>query len=696
MPEMGEIRYRYMKKIILVLIMAVMVAASALAETHPVLLPMPKSVTWAGGWYLLPKQLRWYTNVTDAAQRDALAGAVQQFAKQSKAISRTDVAKQRKAQLLLMLTKSNRASANDEAYTLRVTSGRIEITGATAQALYCGMQTLCQLAYDARSLQYVVIKDAPRYADRGVMIDVSRHFFGKEFLKKQIRQLAALKINRLHLHLTDAEGWRIEIKKYPRLTQMAAWRPTSSWKDWRKQGSKYSEKGTPGAYGGYFTQDDIRELVAYAKAHFVTLVPELEMPSHSEETLAAYPELSCSGQPYVNRDFCVGNEDVYVFWKNVLKEVVALFPGTEIHIGGDEASKHAWKTCEKCQATMKEHHLADVDALQSYFAERISAIASELGVTIVGWDDLMSGGAPKGSTVQIWGDVSKAQKAVKEGHKVILSPANYLYLDKYQDYPLSQPESIGGYLPLEDVYAFGAVADTLAFAHPQLVRGVEACLWTEYVPTEQHVEMMLYPRLFALSEVGWSSHGDAREFRRRAEIINDRMKKMGYSPFSLDDEVGQRPEYRTAVDALSVGKPVIYNIAYSPAYVAAGDASLTDGKRGGWTYSDRRWQGFINSGRLDVTIDLLTPTDIHNVSLDFLQVAGAQVYTPATVEVLVSDDGASFTSVGSVKWTDDKDCPFKIENFTWHGSQRTRYVRVKADCSKDLSGWIFTDEVIVR
>lgn len=676
--------------------MAAMFASSALSETHPVLLPIPKSVTWNNGWYSLPKHLRWYTNVTDVAQLDALAGAVQQLAKQSAAIGRADLTKQRKAQLFLMLMKSRRVAATDEAYTLKVTSGRIEITGATVQALYRGMQTLCQLAYDARALQHVVIKDAPRYADRGVMIDVSRHFFGKEFLKKQIRQLAMLKINRLHLHLTDAEGWRIEIKKYPRLTQMAAWRPTSSWKEWRKQGSKYCEKGAAGAYGGYYTQDDIRELVAYAKAHFVTLVPELEMPSHSEETLAAYPELSCSGQPYVNRDFCVGNEDVYVFWRNVLKEVTELFPGTEIHIGGDEASKQAWKTCEKCQAMMKKHNLADVDALQSYFAERISAIASELGVTIVGWDDLMSGGAPKGSTVQIWGDVSKAQKAVKDGHKVILSPANYLYLDKYQDYPLSQPESIGGYLPLADVYAFGAVLDTLAFAHPQLVRGVEACLWTEYVPTEQHVEMMLYPRLYALSEVGWSPHGYERDFRRRAEIINDRTKKLGYSPFSLDDEVGQRPEYRTPVTALSVGKPVIYNIAYSPAYVAVGDASLTDGKRGGWTYSDRRWQGFINSGRLDVTVDLLAPTDIHNVSVDFLQVAGAQVYTPAIVEVLVSDDGVTFKSVESARWTDDKDCPFKIENFTWHGSLRTRYVRVKANCSKDLSGWIFTDEVIVR
>ena len=685
-----------MKKIIIAAIVAAFSVVGAWASEHPVLLPMPKHVEWNNGWHSLPKHLRWYTNVTDKAQRDALASAVEQIASENAAIKKVECAKPRKAQLLLTLSADKQAFATDEAYTLKVTARRIEIAGRTAQALYRGLQTLRQMAFESSQLQLVTISDSPRFADRGVMLDVSRHFFSKEFVKKQIREIAALKMNRLHLHLTDGAGWRIEIKKYPRLTQMAAWRPAQNWKEWRDMGAKYSTEGAKDAFGGYYTQDDIRELVAYARAHFVALVPEVEMPSHSEETLAAYPELSCSGKPYVNADFCPGNEAVYTFWRNVLAEVVALFPDTEIHIGGDEAGKQAWKTCPKCQATMKQHNLADVNALQTYFAERISAIAKELGATIVGWDDLMIGGAPKGSTVQIWGDISKAQQAVKDGHKVILSPGNYLYFDKYQDYPLSQPEAIGGYLPLSDVYAFGGVLDTLQFANPKMVRGVEACLWTEYVPTEQRVEAMLYPRLFALSEVGWSNHGDMREFLRRAAVLNHRLEKAGYTPFSLDEEVGQRPEYKTPVKALSVGKPVKYNIPYSPSYVAGGNGSLTDGLRGGWTYSDRRWQGFINKGRLDITIDLLAETDIQSVALDFLQVAGAQVYTPAKIEVLVSADGETFKSVDATTWTDDKDCPFKIESYTWHGAEKARYVRVKADCSSKLSGWIFTDEVIVK
>lgn len=685
-----------MKRILFSLAVMLICTSNMVAYSQPVLLPQPQSIEWGKGWFTMPEQLGWFTNVTDGDQRSALEDAVMQFVEENEYINKATETKNRKAHLSLMISGDKSRFASDEAYALKVTPKRIEITGRTGKALYYGLQTLRQLAYGEECLRQVTIADAPRYGERGVMLDVSRHFFGKEFVKKQIRQISALKMNRLHLHLTDAAGWRIEIKQYPRLTQMAAWRPQRLWRDWRKAGSKYCEMGSADAYGGYYTQEDIRELVEYAKAHYVTLVPEVEMPSHSEETLAAYPELSCSGKPYVNRDFCVGNEAVYTFWRNVLSEVSGLFPNTEIHIGGDEASKRDWKTCPKCQAVMHEHSLADVDALQTYFAERINDIAKDLGVKITGWDDLMAGGAPKGSSVQIWGDVSKAQKAVKEGHEVILSPSNYLYLDKYQDYPLSQPDAIGGYLPLSDVYAFGSVLDTLRFDRPEMVRGVEACLWAEYIPTEEQMEMMLYPRLFAVSEVGWSRHGDVRDFCHRAKVLNRRQKKAGYSPFSLDDEIGQRPEYRTRVKALSVGKPVKYNIPYSPAYVAAGDATLTDGLRGGWTYADRRWQGFIKEGRLDVTIDLLSPSEIHSVSLDFLQVAGAQVYTPATIEVMLSDDGESFKTVDSALWTDDKDCAFKIDNYTWRGLAKTRYVRVKANCSKQLSGWIFTDEIIVK
>ena len=239
-----------MKKIIIAAIVAAFSVVVAWASEHPVLLPMPKHVEWNNGWHSLPKHLRWYTNVTDKAQRDALASAVEQIASENAAIKKVECAKPRKAQLLLTLSADKQAFATDEAYTLKVTARRIEIAGRTAQALYRGLQTLRQMAFESSQLQLVTISDSPRFADRGVMLDVSRHFFSKEFVKKQIREIAALKMNRLHLHLTDGAGWRIEIKKYPRLTQMAAWRPAQNWKVWRDMGAKYSTEGAKDAFGG--------------------------------------------------------------------------------------------------------------------------------------------------------------------------------------------------------------------------------------------------------------------------------------------------------------------------------------------------------------------------------------------------------------------------------------------------------------
>lgn len=681
------------KSLILTLLgLAAMLTASA---ATPVLMPMPAKVAYGKGSFAVPATLQWRADVKCQAQADAFAACVQEIA--DAAGARQERVSTGDAPVQMLLSADSTAYASDEAYTLSVTPSAVTIRARATAGLYYGLITAVQLsAADKGKLPVAEISDCPRYGQRGVMIDVSRHFFPKEFIKKQIRAIAALKLNRLHLHLTDAAGWRIEIKSYPRLTQIAAWRLAENWKEWwTKKGRKYSVEGAPDAHGGYYTQDDIRELVAYAKAHCVTIVPELEMPAHSEETLVAYPELSCSGKPYASSDFCPGNEQVYTFWRNVLAEVAALFPGTEIHIGGDEASKAAWHTCPLCQAAMKRHHLPDVNALQSHFVQRISDIAKGIGAKITGWDDLMAGGAPVGSTVQVWGDISKAQHAVEAGNPVIISAAKYLYLDTYQDSPLASPEAIGGYLPVDNVYKLANVLDTLRFARPELVRGIEGCLWTEYVPTEQHLEEMIYPRLYAISEVAWGTTTDATAFRRRAEQYNHAMQAKGYTPFCLDTEVGQRPESRTQLKALSVGKPVTYNAPYNASYRANGDATLTDGLRGGWTYGDGRWQGFISADRLDVTIDLLRPTTIHSVAADFLQVAGAEVYTPLNVELLVSDDGTHFKPVWAEHREVDTTIPFSIVNQQWRGKEKARYVRLKA-LSGDKGGWIFTDEVVVK
>lgn len=256
------------------------------------------------------------------------------------------------------------------------------------------------------------------------MLDVSRHFRDKEFVKKQIDAMARYKLNKLHLHLTDAAGWRIAIDKYPRLTEFAAWREFPTWKEWWNNGRRYAEEGSDGAYGGYYTKDDIRELVAYAAERYITIIPEIEMPSHSEEVLAAYPELSCSRQPYKNSDFCVGNEQSFEFLENVLTEVMELFPSEYIHIGGDEAAKTAWKNCRLCSKRMADESIKNVDELQSYMIHRIERFLNKNNRKLLGWDEILDGGLAPNATVMSWRGTDGAIKAVNAGHKAIMTPVN--------------------------------------------------------------------------------------------------------------------------------------------------------------------------------------------------------------------------------------------------------------------------------
>ena len=326
-----------------------------------------------------------------------------------------------------------------EGYRIEATADKVAITAGRGAGLFYGLQTVIQLLDAEGTIPTGTITDEPEFAYRGLMLDVSRHFFGKEFVKKQIDAIAHFKMNRLHLHLTDAAGWRIEIKKYPRLTEFAAWRSKALWKDWWFGDRLYAEEGSPEAHGGYYTQDDIRELVKYAADRYVTIIPEIEMPAHSEEVLTAYPELSCTHEPYKQADFCVGNEKVYEFLENVLTEVIELFPSEYIHIGGDEAGKASWPSCPLCQKRMKEEGLSDVNELQSYLIERIEKFLNSKGRQIIGWDEILEGGLAPNATVMSWRGTEGGLAAVNSGHKAVMTPGGYCYLDSYQDAPHTQP-----------------------------------------------------------------------------------------------------------------------------------------------------------------------------------------------------------------------------------------------------------------
>ena len=589
-----------------------------------------------------------------------------------------------------------------ESYTLSVTPQQILIRATSGAGLFYGLQTLLQLARPSGAGSYsiasVEIEDTPRFAYRGLMLDVSRHFSTKEFIKKQIDALAYYKINRLHLHLTDAAGWRLEIKKYPLLTEFAAWRTDPTWKQWWNGGRKYVRFDAPGAYGGYYTQDDIREILEYARQHYITVIPEIEMPSHSEEVLAAYPQLSCSGEPYKNSDFCVGNEETFTFLENVLTEVMELFPSEYIHIGGDEAGKSAWKTCPKCQKRMKDEHLANVDELQSYLIHRIEKFLNNHGRHLLGWDEILQGGIAPNATVMSWRGEEGGIAAVTSGHRAIMTPGAYCYLDSYQDAPYSQPEAIGGYLPLKKVYSYNPVPASLTAEQAKLVYGVQGNLWVEYIPTPEHVEYMIYPRILALAETAWSApeRKSWPDFHTRALSAVADLQAKGYHPFDLKKEIGSRPESLQPVSHLALGKKVIYNSPYSSHYPAQGNTALTDGIRGDWTYGDGSWQGFISDNRLDVTIDMEKETSIHSVTAAFMQVVGAEVFLPETVVISISDDGTHFTELRKQHFEVSKETPIRFTDISWQGEAKGRYVRYQAQAGSEFGGWIFTDEIIVK
>lgn len=435
-----------------------------------------------------------------------------------------------------------------EGYRLDVSDRRVVITASKPAGLFYGVQTLLQLLpaetashYPAMkkwlSIPCVSIEDAPRFPWRGMHLDVSRHFFPKEFIKHYIDLLAMYKLNVFHWHLTDDNGWRIEIKKYPKLTRVGAWRVNRENQPWTKW-----TPPTPGevaTYGGYYTQDDVREIVTYAAQRFVTVLPEIEMPAHSVEALAAYPQFSCTGGPFYvlpggywpNANiFCAGNESTFRFLDDVLDEVAALFPCPYIHIGGDEADKTNWENCPKDQARMKALGLTNVEQLQSYFIKRIEQHLNSIGKRMIGWDEILQGGLAPDATVMSWRGTQGGIDAAKQGHDVVMSPTRYCYFD-YAQGKSGEPVAVGGFLPLDTVYSYEVMPPGLTPAEQKHILGAQANLWTEYVTTPIHAEYMLLPRMLALSEDVWSNpeRKDYADFLNRLLYHYARFDAMGVS-----------------------------------------------------------------------------------------------------------------------------------------------------------------------
>lgn len=462
-------------------------------------------------------------------------------------------------QLRLVCSDDASLPESEEGYRLEITRRGVEILSRGEAGLFYGLQTLQQL-YDhyGAELPCLRITDAPRFPYRGLHLDVSRHFFDKEFVKKQLRMMARLKLNRFHWHLTDGAGWRIEIDRYPQLTDVAAWRRGATWQQWRDGGHRYCRRDDPEASGGYYTKADIREVVALADSLHITVIPEIEMPAHSEEVLAVYPELSCTGKPYATGDFCIGNEATFEFLEHVLTEVMELFPSEWIHIGGDECPKQFWKECPHCQRKITElgfdREENPEERLQGWFMREVSNYLGSRGRHIIGWDEILEGDCVgPHDIIMSWrgdkGGITAAGKHIR----TIMASEKVLYFDRYQTPGRQQVEPLGfgGCNTLERVYAYDPLASIPAGLE-KYVLGCQGSLWTEYVATENHAMHMFLPRAAALAEIQWADPAtkDYEAFLRRLPRLLEIYRLYGwtYAPYVLEEIRTLTPENHKTTD----------------------------------------------------------------------------------------------------------------------------------------------------
>jgi hexosaminidase len=426
-----------------------------------------------------------------------------------------------------------------EGYNLSITPETITIEAATSTGAFWGLQTLRQMtpADAVLAIPCGEIRDAPRFKYRGLHLDVARHMFPIAFIKKYLDLMAFYKLNTFHWHLTDDQGWRIEIKKYQKLQEISPFRKETLIGKGPPKGSNLPRKFDGIPYGGYYTQEEIKEVVEYARRRHITIVPEIELPGHSTAVLAAYPHLGCSGGPYevgtrwgvFEEILCAGNDDSFAFLEDVFTEVLELFPGQYIHIGGDEAPKARWKDCSKCQERLRRENLRDEDALQSYFVKRIESFLNARGRQIIGWDEILEGGLAPNATVMSWRGIEGGIAAARLHHPVIMTPITHLYFDYYQSRSPNEPLAIRGYTTLRDVYHYEPIPAALNAEESRWIHGIQANVWTEYIQTAEYVEYMTYPRAIALAEIAWTSdtHKDFNEFLKRLRQNFEHLRRIG-------------------------------------------------------------------------------------------------------------------------------------------------------------------------
>ena len=718
-----------MKKISILLFAALFV--SACTKNYPVanydITPQPKEVKMSdNGAFVLNEQTR--IHYEEGLQREAqflseYVNDIMGYALKWQAYQGQDDG------IVLKLAPDSFSQA--EAYEINITPKQVTITGADAAGVFYGIQTLrkslpvsnpstlnSQLSTDSQlstlnsQLPCGTIRDYPNFPYRGMHLDPCRHFMDLDSVKIYLDMMALHNMNQFHFHLSEDQGWRIEIKKYPELTEIGAWRNGTVV---GRNGNLYDSI----RHGGFYTQDELRDLIQYAAERHINIIPEIDLPGHMQAALATYPKLGCTGGPYevwqrwgVSDDvLCAGNEATMQFVEDVLNEVMDVFPSPYIHIGGDECPKVRWQQCPKCQAKIKElgikgdERFSKEDYLQSYVMNRMAKVVEARGRRVIGWDEILEGNVSETAIIMSWRGTEGGIEAAQKGHDVIMTPQNYLYFNYYQNDDIAkEPLSNGGYLPVEFVYNYQPLPTELTAEQQKHIIGVQANIWTEYIASFSHVEYMALPRMAALAELQWNNPDErdyeafverCRHMAQLYDLYHYRYAKHIFEPQIWTD---------TVTPNLVTGKPITLREQPNEQYAYKGAKQLVDGELGRGMFNSGRWLGFWGK-TLDAVVDLEQSAEMSHARFRALINKGSWIYNPSEAVILVSDDGEHFHEVAKetypISTWYDKDGIFTYELEFEPVTARFVEVVVKGhDLPEDHDGfghpaWIFVDEIEV-
>ena len=717
----------------ILLVFSLLISTCFFSQTKLNLIPYPQKVEFQKGEFLIPEIFNLNDNLP-IKETEYLKNRLKLKFNNSK----------NQDAHLLYSKLSDQSKLNNEAYSIEISPKQIHVKSYTDQGYFLAIQTLIQLFKTQKNgiISSLKIEDEPKFAWRGMHLDVCRHFFTVEEVKQYIDYLAMYKLNTFHWHLTDDQGWRIEIKKYPKLTQIGSKRKESM------IGAYVDDTFDGKPYGPYFyTQEQIKEVVKYAQDRYITVVPEIEMPGHALAALSAYPELACTKGPFeaatkwgVFDDVFCPKDETFTFLENVLDEVIQLFPSQYIHIGGDECPKTRWKECAHCQELIKKHNLKDEHGLQSYFIQRIEKHVNSKGRKIIGWDEILEGGLAPNAAVMSWTGIKGGIEAAKTNHFAVMTPGAYCYFDHYQGDPQTEPNAFGGFTPLDKVYSYNPIPAELNAEQSKYILGVQANLWTEYILDFKQVQYMIFPRLFALSEVGWgtSKPENYKEFENRVvehfKILDKMNINYAKSIYNISGKVipsnngvsyelstsqnpngikfttdGSKPTSSSATyqNSIPVSKAMMVKSAYfengelksavssqnfttskttgkkitlenqpSENYSFGGAFTLVDGIVGNVKQLGKTWLGFQGKDVV-ATIDLGEKTKFSEVYFNTLDNKGSWIHLAKSATVSISDDGKNFKTIKEIGKEDILLAKGKINLKI--GNQNAKFIKIKIE-----------------